>query len=142
MYQTGDIVIYGAQGICRVEAVGPLKMNLGSPDALYYTLRSYYQPELVIYAPVGGTAIVIRDPLTRALGLLVVWWSVDTAVWEVGGIAVSAGLFWGVGHRGGGVLAVPQCRPLRRHWGSSAYSGGGLRHIAAARGSARSYCRP
>ena len=66
MYQTGDIVIYGAQGICRVEAVGPLKMNLGSPDALYYTLRSYYQPELVIYAPVGGTAIVIRDPLTRA----------------------------------------------------------------------------
>lgn len=66
MYQAGDIVIYGAQGICRIEAVGPLELPIGPPGALYYTLRSYYRPELVIYAPVEGRAIVLRDPLTRA----------------------------------------------------------------------------
>lgn len=65
MYEQGDIVIYGAQGICRIEAVGPLNLRIGAPGAQYYTLRSYYHPELVIYAPVDGHAIVMRDPLTR-----------------------------------------------------------------------------
>ena len=65
MYEQGAIVIYGAQGICRIEAVGPLNLRIGAPGAQYYTLRSYYHPELVIYAPVDGHAIVMRDPLTR-----------------------------------------------------------------------------
>lgn len=65
MYQKGDIVIYGAHGICRVEDVAPLKMSIATEHRLYYTLRAYYQHELVIYAPVDGSAIVIRPPLTR-----------------------------------------------------------------------------
>ena len=66
MYQKGDIVIYGAHGICRVEEVAPLKMRIATEHRLYYTLRAYYQQELVIYAPVDGAAIVIRPPLTKA----------------------------------------------------------------------------
>ena len=65
MYQKGDIVIYGAHGICRVEEVAPLKMRIATEHRLYYTLRAYYQQELVIYAPVDGAAIVIRPPLTK-----------------------------------------------------------------------------
>ena len=55
-------------------------------------------------------------PLTRALGLLVVWWGMSAAVWRVAGLWW-ARAFWAVGHLGLWVLAVPQCRPLGRHWG-------------------------
>lgn len=64
MYHEGDIILYGEHGICRVAAVGPLDLG-GTGDRLYYTLRPYYQPELVIYAPVENQRVVIRPPLTR-----------------------------------------------------------------------------
>lgn len=64
MYNVGDIIVYGEHGICRVAAVGPL--NLGGPsDRLYYTLHPYYQPELVIYAPIDNERVVIRPPITK-----------------------------------------------------------------------------
>ena len=45
----------------------------------------------------GGSAP--RDPLTRALGLLVFWWDVGAAVWGVGRVVVGAVLFgvWVIG---------------------------------------------
>lgn len=64
MYNVGDIIVYGEHGICRVAAVGPL--DLGGPGGrLYYTLHPYYQPELVIYAPIDNERVVIRPPVTR-----------------------------------------------------------------------------
>ena len=71
MYEQGDIVIYGAQGICRIEAVGPLNLRIGAPGAQYYTLRSYYHPELVIYAPVNlfSTTSVVPSSASSAPGL-------------------------------------------------------------------------
>ena len=64
MYNVGDIIVYGEHGICRVAAVGPL--DLGGPGGrLYYTLHPYYQPELVIYAPIDNERVVIRPPITR-----------------------------------------------------------------------------
>ena len=65
MYQTGDIILYGEHGVCRVAAVGPLKLG-GMDGGVYYTLRPYYQPELVIYAPVEHPQVVVRPLLTRA----------------------------------------------------------------------------
>lgn len=64
MYNIGDIIIYGEHGICRVAEMGPLKLG-GGQERLYYTLRPYYQPELVIYAPVDNDRVVVRPPLTR-----------------------------------------------------------------------------
>lgn len=64
MFNVGDIIVYGEHGICRVSAVGPL--NLGGPgNRQYYTLRPYYHPELVIYAPIDNDRVVIRPPVTR-----------------------------------------------------------------------------
>lgn len=64
MYHIGDVIIYGEHGICRVEEMGPLKLG-GTKERLYYTLRPYHQPELVIYAPVDNVRVVVRSPLTR-----------------------------------------------------------------------------
>ena len=65
MYCVGDIVIYGTQGICKVDAIGPLPMSFADKKRQYYTLRPYYSPEMVIYAPMDNQAIVMRSPLTR-----------------------------------------------------------------------------
>lgn len=64
MYSIGDIIIYGEHGICHVEEKGPLKLG-GANDRQYYTLRPYYHPDLVIYAPVDGGSVVMREPLSR-----------------------------------------------------------------------------
>lgn len=66
MFSVGDIVIYGTQGICKVDAIGPLPMSFADKSRQYYTLRPYYSPEMVIYAPVDNQKIVIREPLSRA----------------------------------------------------------------------------
>ena len=64
MYNIGDIIIYGEHGICRVAEIGPLKLG-GGQERRNYTLRPYYQPELVIYAPADNDGVVVRPPLTR-----------------------------------------------------------------------------
>lgn len=65
MFQIGDILIYGTQGICKVGSIGPLPMPGVDPTRQYYTLHPYYQQELVIYAPVDNQSVVMRPPLTR-----------------------------------------------------------------------------
>lgn len=61
MYSVGTLLVYGRNGVCEVEAVGPLK---GSGDGReYYTLRPLYGTE-TIYAPVD-TKMTLRPVLTR-----------------------------------------------------------------------------
>lgn len=38
MFQVGDLIIYGGEGVCRVEAVGPSPVRGSNPGRLYYTL--------------------------------------------------------------------------------------------------------
>ena len=39
MYQPGDLIIYGGEGVCRVESVGPLALSDVKSDQLYYPLQ-------------------------------------------------------------------------------------------------------
>lgn len=62
MFHTGDLIIYGGEGVCRVTAVGPAR--------LYYTLTPVYHKGTV-YAPTDG-AVPMRPALNRedALALI------------------------------------------------------------------------
>ena len=53
MYQPGDLIIYGSEGVCRVESVGPLQLSDMKSDKLYYTLQPIYRTGSV-FAPVEG----------------------------------------------------------------------------------------
>ena len=50
MYQPGDLIIYGGEGVCRVESVGPLQLSDMKSDKLYYTLQPIYRTGSV-FAP-------------------------------------------------------------------------------------------
>ena len=68
MFCVGDIVVYGAQGLCKVDGIGPLPMKFADKSKRYYTLHTCKQPSMTIYAPVDNQTVVMRQPLKGAGG--------------------------------------------------------------------------
>ncbi len=62
MYNIGDLIIYGSEGLCRVEAIGTLEKHIIDSDMLYYTLCPIYH-EGKIYTPVD-TNVFMRPIIT------------------------------------------------------------------------------
>lgn len=63
MFKVGDLVVYGSEGVCRVEAVGTLPLSDVKSDREYYTLAPLYRTGTA-FAPVDGKAF-IRPILSR-----------------------------------------------------------------------------
>ena len=64
MFSVGEYIIYGVEGVCKVEEAGKLKVAGLDKNREYYRLRPYYHGG-TIYTPVDGKA-VMRPVLTRA----------------------------------------------------------------------------
>lgn len=64
MFAVGDYVVYGYEGVCRVEEVGRPRMSGLDKDRDYYRLTPHYRGG-TIYAPVDGK-IVIRPVISKA----------------------------------------------------------------------------
>lgn len=60
LYEVGQFIIYGNDGVCKVEAIGPLDMRGAQKGVDYYTLSPLYQTGK-IYAPVE--AVVFSRPI-------------------------------------------------------------------------------
>jgi len=60
MFQIGDIIIYGSQGVCTVEKIGQLDISPKIKDKLYYTLKPLYHHDTVFYVPVEFEKSVLR----------------------------------------------------------------------------------
>lgn len=63
MYQVGQRIVYGGEGVCRVEQIGPLDMRGAQKGVEYYTLVPLYRAGK-IFAPVD-TTVYTRPVLTR-----------------------------------------------------------------------------
>lgn len=64
MYQIGDFVVHGTNGVCVVENIGTLE-EMGCPRGrLYYTLHPVYSGQNRIFTAVENTKVVIRPILT------------------------------------------------------------------------------
>lgn len=53
MYQAGDLIIYSGEGVCRVEAIGPVSITGANKEKVYYTLMPLYRRGR-IFAPVDS----------------------------------------------------------------------------------------
>ena len=62
MYQIGQLIVYGGEGVCRVEAIGPLDMRGAQKDLNYYTLAPVYRTGR-IFVPVD-TTVFTRPVMT------------------------------------------------------------------------------
>jgi len=64
VYKPGDLIVYGSEGVCRVDQVGPLDSPQADRARTYYTLLPLYHDGKV-YTPVD-TAVSIRPVISRA----------------------------------------------------------------------------
>ncbi|MCR5174427.1 MAG: CarD family transcriptional regulator [Oscillospiraceae bacterium] len=51
MFRVGEVVLFGAEGVFRVDEIAPKK--IGKTVTEYYVLRSLYRSSNVLYIPVG-----------------------------------------------------------------------------------------
>lgn len=63
LYRINDLIVYGNSGVCRVEAVGPLKGAGADPKRPYYTLSPMFSSG-IIYTPVD-TNVFMRPVLSQ-----------------------------------------------------------------------------
>lgn len=64
MFEIGDYIICGKNGVCVVEKVGPMELPGVSNDILYYTLAPIYSPSSKVFTPVDNDKIVMRHIVT------------------------------------------------------------------------------
>ncbi len=63
MYDVGDLIIYGSEGVCRVESVGAAPVSGADKGRLYYTLSPLYRTGHV-FTPVDS-GVFMRPVISR-----------------------------------------------------------------------------
>ena len=63
MFAAGELVVYGGEGVCRVEEIGPSSIPGADKTKLYYTLVPLYRTGQVL-TPVD-TKVLMRSALTQ-----------------------------------------------------------------------------
>lgn len=65
MFGIGEYIIYGNNGVCRVDKVGHIELVPGIPkDRIYYTLTPIYEKGSTIYTPVDNQRVVMRQVIS------------------------------------------------------------------------------
>lgn len=82
MYQIGELIVYGSEGVCRVESIGPLDMRGAQKGIDYYTLSPLYR-EGKIFTPVD-TTVYTRPVMTKeeARALIAMMPSIPEEIYE------------------------------------------------------------
>ena len=70
MFAAGDLVVYGGEGVCRIESIGPSGMSYDSGDRMYYHLTPLYRSGTVL-TPVD-TAVLMRPVMSRKAALALI----------------------------------------------------------------------
>jgi CarD family transcriptional regulator len=65
MYKVGEYVMYGINGICKVDDITHLDISASTKDILYYALIPLNDVNGKVYFPVDNDRIVVRKVLTN-----------------------------------------------------------------------------
>lgn len=63
MFDVGEYIIYGTNGVCQVSSVG--KLAISNDDKLYYTLIPIYSKSSTVYTPVDNERVVMRRLISK-----------------------------------------------------------------------------
>ena len=66
MYNVGDYIIYGSNGVCKITNIGPMKMTGAVKDKLYYTMVPCYIRDSEIFTPVDNDRVVMRRVMSKS----------------------------------------------------------------------------
>lgn len=65
MFKVGEYIVYGMNGVCEVEQIGPMSMSGVDSDKLYYTLLPLYTKGSRVYTPVDNQKVVMRSVISK-----------------------------------------------------------------------------
>lgn len=65
MFEKGDVIIYGNNGVCTVEKIGPLDSKMTSKGRIYYTLQPFYRKESRIFTPADNEKVLMRSVIGK-----------------------------------------------------------------------------
>ena len=65
MFEVGDYIIYGNNGVCKITNVGPMDMPGVPKSKLYYTMTPCYIRDSSIFTPVDNDRVVMRKVMSR-----------------------------------------------------------------------------
>lgn len=65
MFQIGEYIIYGMNGVCRVDEIGPMNMSGVDSNREYYTLLPLYTKGSRVFTPVDNQKVVMRPVITE-----------------------------------------------------------------------------
>ncbi|MCM1159074.1 MAG: CarD family transcriptional regulator [Bacteroidales bacterium] len=65
MFKVGEYVVYGMNGVCKVEEIGPMNLSGIDNDKDYYTLLPLYTKGSRVYTPVDNQKVVIRPVISK-----------------------------------------------------------------------------
>lgn len=65
MFNVGDFIIYGGNGVCKVDNIGKLKSPDAPDDRTYYTLLPVYAKGRKIFTPVDNTKVIMRPVINE-----------------------------------------------------------------------------
>lgn len=60
MFKVGEYIVYGMNGVCRVEDIGVMDLNGVDSDKEYYTLSPLYTKGSKVYTPVDNQKVTMR----------------------------------------------------------------------------------
>ncbi|MGN0343069.1 MAG: CarD family transcriptional regulator [Roseburia sp.] len=65
MFEVGDYIVYGNNGVCQVTEIGYLDKSMVREKKLYYTLVPCYSSGNKIFTPVDNEKVIMRPVLTK-----------------------------------------------------------------------------
>ncbi len=65
MYQINDLIIYGKNGVCKVEGIGSPNISGIDKEKQYYILKPVYSKSGVIYTPVDNEKVQLRSVISE-----------------------------------------------------------------------------
>lgn len=65
MFKVGEYIVYGMNGVCEVEEIGPMTLSGVDSDKLFYTLLPKYTKGSRVFTPVDNQKVVMRPVVTK-----------------------------------------------------------------------------
>lgn len=65
MFEVGEYIVYGMNGVCKVEEIGPMNLSGVDSDKVYYTLLPLYTKGSRVFTPVDNQKVVMRPVISK-----------------------------------------------------------------------------
>ncbi|MFA9462654.1 MAG: CarD family transcriptional regulator [Velocimicrobium sp.] len=65
MFEVGDYIIYGNNGVCKVDKIGTMDVSGTPKGRLYYTLSPVYAKGSTVFTPVDNKKVMMRPVISK-----------------------------------------------------------------------------